>query len=131
MNWTLENGKKKKKKIGSDFDSLGPKSISWVLPFLDVRHCYKLLLYGISRKTNSPNSRKWQKIPSFWARFRMVGPKFGLRKHFHKNMVLPVTRYPGHLSSCTISEKTNNPVLRRLSEGHTDGLMGRQTRVTS
>ena len=46
-------------------------------------------------------------------------------------MVLPVTRYHGHLSSCTISEKTNDPVLWKLSEGHTDGLMGRQTRATS
>ena len=32
-----------------------------------------------------------------------------------------VTRYHGQLSSCTISEKTNTPILRKLSDGQTDG----------
>ena len=36
----------------------------WVLCLLDVRHCCKLSLYAISRTTNEPNLRKWQK-PSF------------------------------------------------------------------
>ena len=33
----------------------------------------------------------------------------------------PVTRYHGQLSSCTISEKTNDPILRKLSDGWTEG----------
>ena len=37
------------------------KILSWVLPLLDVRNCCKLSLYAISRKTNEPNLRKWQK----------------------------------------------------------------------
>ena len=34
---------------------------------------------------------------------------------------MSVTRYHGQLSSCTISEKTNDPILRKLSDGRTDG----------
>ena len=30
-------------------------------------------------------------------------------------------RYHGQLSSCTISEKTNGPILRKLSDGQMDG----------
>ena len=42
--------------------NVGPKSFfSGILPLLDVRHCCKLSLYPISRKTNEPNLRKWQK----------------------------------------------------------------------
>ena len=32
-----------------------------------------------------------------------------------------VTRCHGQLSSCTISEKTNDPILRKVSDGQTDG----------
>ena len=39
---------------------------------------------------------------------------------FYKNLNPSVTRYHGQLSSCTISEKTNNPILRKLSDGQTD-----------
>ena len=35
-----------------------PKKFSWILPVLNVRHCCKLSLYAISRKTNEPNLRK-------------------------------------------------------------------------
>ena len=38
-----------------------PIFFTWVLPLLDVIHCYKLSLYTISRKTYEPNLRKWQK----------------------------------------------------------------------
>ena len=36
------------------------------------------------------------------------GPDFGLF-------------YIGHLSSCTISEKTNDPILKKLSDGRRNG----------
>ena len=39
---------------------------------------------------------------------------------FFKNLAASVTRYHGQLSSCTISEKTNDPILRKLSDGQTD-----------
>ena len=40
---------------------------------------------------------------------------------FFKNLVPSFTRYYGQLSLCTLSEKTNDPILRKLSEGQTDG----------
>ena len=40
---------------------------------------------------------------------------------FFKNLASSVTRYHGQLSSCTISEKTNDPILRKFSDGQTDG----------
>ena len=50
---------------------------------------------------------------------------------FFKNLASSVTRYHGHLSSCTISEKTNDPILSKLSEGRTDRWTDRRTRVIS
>ena len=43
------------------------------------------------------------------------------KKNLLKNLAPSVTRYYGHLSSCTISEKTNDPILRELKDGRTDG----------
>ena len=40
---------------------------------------------------------------------------------FFKYLTLPVCRYRGQLSSCTISEKTNDPILRKLRDSSTDG----------
>ena len=37
-----------------------PKFFFVVLPLPDVRNCYKLSLYAISRETNESNLRKWQ-----------------------------------------------------------------------
>ena len=42
-------------------------------------------------------------------------------------MAPSVTRYHGQLSSCTISEKTNDPILRKLNDGRTDGRTDGQT----
>ena len=42
-----------------------------------------------------------------------------------KKLALAVTRYHGQLSSSKISEKTNDPILRKFSDGRTD----RQTDV--
>ena len=45
---------------------------------------------------------------------------FGSPNFFFKNLAPSVTRYYGQLSSCTISEKTNDPILRKLSDERTD-----------
>ena len=50
----------------------------------------------------------------FWPDLEPLGPNSG-PKFFFKNLTLPVTRYHGHLSSCTTSEKTNDPFLRKCS----------------
>ena len=40
-------------------------------------------------------------------------------KLFFQNLALSVTRY-GQVSSCTISEKINDLILRKFSDGQTD-----------
>ena len=76
------------------------------LPLLDVTHCRKLSMYAISRKTYDPNSTKWHK--------NLI---LGLMQ-VHWAKTLSVTRYHGQLSSCKISEKTNDPI---WMDGRTDG----------
>ena len=118
MNQTWENGEK------PDFES--QIFFSWVLSLLDVRNCYKLSLYVVLRKTYGTNSRNWWKT-SFWALFRPIGPKFGPPFWAVKNLAPSVTRYHNQLSSSTISEKTNDPVLRKFCDGRKDGQKDRQT----
>ena len=48
-------------------------------------------------------------------------------KVFFKNLARSVTRYYGQLASCTISKKTNDSILRKLSDGPTDGPTDRRT----
>ena len=86
-----------------------------------IRHCCRLSLYDISRKTY-PNSSKLQKT-SFWSWFSSTESKFGMPKCFFKNLASPVTRYPGQVSTC---KKTNGPLLRKFSDGQT-GTSDRQT----
>ena len=63
MSQTWENSNKTN--AGPNFGSFGPNLdpktffVAFTLP--DIRHCCKLSLYAISRKTNEPNLRKWQK----------------------------------------------------------------------
>ena len=42
---------------------------------------------------------------------------------FFKNLAYSISRYHGQLLSCTISEKTNDPILRKLSDGQIDRWM--------
>ena len=99
----------------------GPqKFFSWVLPLPDVRHCYKLSLYAISRKANKPNLKKWQK-KLFWGPILAhLAQIWAANVFFFKNLAPSVTRNRGQLSSCTISEKTNDPILGKLSDGRKD-----------
>ena len=57
------------------------------------------------------------------------------KNFFLKNLAPSVTRCHGQLSSCKISEKTNDPILRKFSEERTnrrtDRGTGRQTTVSS
>ena len=61
------------------------------------------------------------KKPSFGPDFAPYGPNSGWQIFFFKNLASWVTRYHGQLSSCTISEKANDPILRKLSDRRTDG----------
>ena len=59
--------------------------------------------------------------PYFGPDLDQLGPNLGLPRIFFKNLAASVTRYHGQLSSCKILEKTNYPILRKLSDGRTDG----------
>ena len=113
MNKTWENGKNPS--FGPDFDPFGPNLGSkfffwWILPLLNVRHCSKLSLYAISRKTNEPNLRKWQKNPpSFWPDFGHFGPQ----KCFSLVLNIRHIRHCCKLSLYAISRKTKEPNLRK------------------
>ena len=88
-----------------------PKIFSYVLPLPDVRHCCKLSLYAISKKTNDPNSRKWQKT------------SFRAAEFFFKNLASSITRYHSY-HHVQYQKKT---ILRKFSGGWMDRRTGRQT----
>ena len=67
---------KKQTNFGADFGQ------TWALPLLDVIRCCKLSLCAISRKTNEPNLRKWQKNPSFGPTFDPSSPNLGPKISF-------------------------------------------------
>ena len=50
---------------------------------------------------------------------------------FFKNLASSVTRYHGQLSSCTISEKTNDPILRKRTDRWTRIISQDAVRLTS
>ena len=54
-------------------------------------------------------------------------PDFGPPIFRPKNLAPSVTIYYGHLSSCSISEKTNDPILKKLSDRKTEGRADGQT----
>ena len=125
MNQTLENSKKPN--FGPDFGYFGSNASpkKFFLSFTSTRcyhvtHCCMLSLYAISRKTNEPNLEKWQKnlvSGVIVARlFQIQASNF-----FFKNLASSVTRYHGQLSSCAISEKNYDPILRKFSDGWADG----------
>ena len=65
----------------------------------------------------------------FSARFWFIWPKILATSFFFvfKNLAPSVTRYHGQLSSCTISETANDPILKNLSDGRTDEQADRPT----
>ena len=60
------------------------------------------------------------KKPHFGPTLAPLGLNLGSQFFFGKNLASSVTRYHGQPSSCTISEKTNDPILRKISDGRTD-----------
>ena len=64
----------------------------------------------------SENSKK----PGLGSDYWPIWPKFGTPIFLKKNLAPSVTRYHGQLSPCAISEKTNDPMWRKLSDGQTE-----------
>ena len=79
-------------------------------------------------KTSKPNFRNGKK-PSFGPDSGPVAPNSGCQLVFFsfKNLSSSVTRYYGLLSSCTISEKSNDAIMKKFSEGRTDRRADGQT----
>ena len=117
MNQAWENDQKRS--FGPNFGPfhpiLVPKNFLRVLPLLDVIHCCKLSLYEISRKTNEPNLRKWQKT-SFWTWLWPLCWKFGSRNFFSWVLPLLNVRHCCKLSLHAISKKTNELNVRKLQK---------------
>ena len=63
----------------------------------------------------------------------MQTQKNGEKPHFGPNLASSVTRYYCQLSSCTISEKINDPVNQEnlVTDGRTDGRTDRQVESDS
>ena len=83
---------------------------------LDIVASYHCMQFqGKLKNQTWENSKK----PSFGPEFGPFCPNLGHQFFFSKTWL--VARYHGQLSSYTISEKTNDPILRKLSEdGWTD-----------
>ena len=61
------------------------------------------------------NSKKLHFGPNLGPLVPNLGRQFKKKKK--KILAASVTRYHGQLSSCTISEKANDPILRKLTDG--------------
>ena len=67
-------------------------------------------------KKNQFQAQFWPTWSNFWHHF-----------FFFEDLAWSVTRYLGQLLSGTISEKSNDSILRKLSNGETDGETDGQT----
>ena len=63
---------------------------------------------------------------NFGLDFGLFVPSLG-PKTFSQNLTLSDVRYHGQQSSCTISEKTDDSILRKLIDGWTDSWVDRQS----
>ena len=91
------------------------KNFLQVLPVLDVRYCRKLIIVCNFKE------RVWSKLNKM-AKNRILDLQIRAANFFFKNLASLVTKYHGQLSSCTISDKTNDPILKSLSsDRRTDG----------
>ena len=79
MNKSWENGEKPN--FGPDFGT--PKYFSLILPLLYVRHCHKLSLYAISRKTYDPTQQNGEK-PHFVFDLGSLDPNSGRQNFLSK-----------------------------------------------
>ena len=92
-----------------------PKFFSQTFPLLDVRHCCKLSLYPISRKTNEPNMRKRKKKNQFQGSFQPVLAQIWSSKNFLCVLPLLDVMHCCKLSMYAISRKTNAKKLEKIT----------------
>ena len=58
--------------------------------------------------------------PNFESQLGPLGTNSRHKFFFSKNLASSVSRYHDQLSSCLLSEKTNDPILKRFSDGQAD-----------
>ena len=140
MNQTWENCKKLN--FGPNCDPFGfnlPKLRKWqkfYFPNLDSKHFVQefYLYYVLDIAACNFRENQWSKLKKMVKNLIVgpdlgpVSPIFGLQKVLFKNLASSVSRYHGQLS-CTISEKANDPFLRKLSGRRTEGQTERRTRM--
>ena len=75
---------------------------------------YIVASYHCMQSQGKLMNQTWEnsKKPSSGRDFGLFAPNLGCQIFFLKNLALSVTKYHGQLSSCTISEKTIDPILR-------------------
>ena len=96
--------------------NLGPPTFfSWVLPLVVGRQCPKLSSYAISRKTNEPNLKRWQKN-KFLAQFWPVLAQIWSPNFFSWVLSLLDVTHCCKWSLYVISRKTNEPDLRKCQK---------------
>ena len=122
MNQSWENCKKNKQILGLILVPFGPDLVLkmffwfyvyWMLDIVASYHCMQF--QGQLMNQTWENGKK----PSFGPILVHLPEIRATKFFFFKNRDLSVTRYHGQLSSCAISEKTNDPILRKLSDGRT------------
>ena len=123
LNQTWEN-EKKQTNFGPDFGSFGPNLgpeelfrefyLYYMLHIVASYHC--MLFQGKLINQTWKNGKNLVLSPILTPLAQILATNI-----FSKNLALSVTTYHGQLSSCTISEKTNDPVLRKVRDGRTDG----------
>ena len=122
MNRTWENCKKLS--FGPNF---GPNLVPKIFFVGFTSTTYYTLLQAIipcnSKENQWTKLEKIVKKPNIESDFGPFGPNSSCQYFFFfffKNLASAVTRYHGQLSSCTIKEKTNDPILRKVSDGRID-----------
>ena len=110
----------KKNSFGTDFCPLGPKNflhgfyLFYMLDIFASYHCMQL--QGKLMNQTWENGKKPLVLEPISAHLAQIWPA-NFFFFFFKNLASSVTRYHGKLSSCTITEKNNDPILRKLSDG--------------
>ena len=125
-----KNWKKRQKIISrSDFGSFGPNLSpnNYFRGFYNYQMLDIIASYQCMQFQGKIMNQTWEngKKPSLRPDFVQISPNSG--RHFFffffffKNLASSIIGYHGQLSSCKITEKANDPILRKLSDGRTDG----------
>ena len=114
----------KKTSFGTDFcpfrSNLVPKNFFrgfYLYQMLDIVISYRCMQFQEKLMNQTWKNGKKTFLGPILAHLAQI---WAANVFFFKNLAPSVTRNRGQLSSCTISEKTDDPILRKLSDGRKD-----------